>query len=453
LTQLASFVRWLPKHAAHLGSISISLDKIKYKAQDMPWQTYATVFQQALCMAMHVAGSQQPRSAAAAAAAGSQHSPDQPLLSWRLGSFTSDLPGAAQQLAVLPAHSLTHLQLDLQYDTAVNAVALSAALAGLTSLQFLCLKGSCQQAKAAPASCLAGIAQLSKLTELQLHNCWSSIDQPLQQLLAHPVRLRKLQLHVCSDLPDLNLAHLTQLEVLEHSWGALTPATVLPQQLQRLQLGAVECAADLVVPMQLPALKWLSILVRSKKHALLLQLAQHTSLQRLMLVYDGSDEAAATAAVWKQLPQLRGLTMLWENSIPGVEQAAAILAGAAGATRLTKLVFPAQVITDGEEEEDWDAPPPEVAVCASLAAVTSLEELQLNYGYTRLAAGDALALIALTNLTQLLLLSDSPGEHTRCSSRGIDGATLPVCWQQLHVACRSCGILSWTTAVSWVRRA
>jgi hypothetical protein len=321
---------------------------------------------------------------------------------------------------------LTHLELNLEHDTAVDAAALSAALARLSSLQFLSLTSSGSQEKAAPAGCLAGIAQLSQLTELQLHNCWADIDQPLQQLLVHPLPLRKLLLHVRSDLPDLNLAHLTQLEELEHSWGALTAASVLPQQLQRVQLGSVECAADFVAAMQLPALQWFSFLVCLKQHALLQQLAQHTAIQQLALTYDGSDDALATAAVWKQLPQLRELRMLWENSIPSVDQQAAILAGIAAATGLTKLEFPIQVLDSAEDEVDWglgDPPPLDVSVCGSFAALTNLKELWLACSWARLAVGDALALTALTNSTLLSSRAHCLGEK-RIRSRGIDGASV-----------------------------
>jgi hypothetical protein len=396
-----------------------------------PWETYAAAAQQLLAGAMLAANFLPPQAmslppaAATAAALGAFRAGQQQRL-WHLRSYSSNLPHAVMQLAVLPTHSLTHLQLNLEHDTAVDAAMLSLALARLSSLQFLCLESSGCQHKAPPASCLEGIAQLSQLTELQLHNCWSNIDQPLQQLLAQPLPLRKLLLHIRSDLPDLNLAHLTQLEVLEHSWGALTPASVLPQQLQRLQLGSVECAADFVAPMQLPALQWFSFLVRFKNHALLLQLAQHTALQQLALTYDGSDDALATAAVWQQLPQLRELRMLWENSIPTVDQAAAILAGIAAATGLTKLEFSVQVLDSAENEVfgGCEPPPLDVSVCGSLAALQNLQELRLECAFARLAVGDALALTALTNLTLLASRCSCSGEQKRVRSRGIDGTAV-----------------------------
>jgi hypothetical protein len=332
-----------------------------------------------------------------------------------------------QQLAVLPAHSLTHLELDVQHDTAVDAAALSAAIARLSSLQFLSLKSGYSQEKAAPACCLASIAQLSQLTELQLHNCWSDIDQPLQQLLAHPLPLRKLLLHVRSELPDLNLAHLTQLEVLEHRWAALTPASVLPQQLQRLQTGPVWCADDFAAALQLPALQWFSFPVQFKEHGLLLQLAQHTAIQQLALTYDGSDEALATAAVWKQLPQLRELSMLHGDGIFSLDEQAVILAGIAAATGLTNSDFSIRVLEFDESEHKaggWVDPPPlDVSVCGSFAALTNLKELRLECHFARLAIGDALALTALTNLTLLSSRAYCFGEK-RTRSRGIDGASV-----------------------------
>jgi hypothetical protein len=418
--QLASFAYWLYRHAAHVHSISISLRDLAYNEKTvhgLPWQRYLDAAGQVLLLAMR-AVSGAPLHPALPTLRVSPEQQQRLQRAWRLASFSSDLPGAAGLLPFLPAHSLTHLTLDLQHDTAVDGAALSGALAHLSSLQFLCLHSHCMEKTAVPASCLAGIAQLGQLTELQLHKCLSDIDQPLP--------LRKLVLHVRSDLPHLNLAHLTQLEVLEHSWGALTPQSVLPQRLQRLQLGVVECADDLVVPMQLPALQWLSILVRGPEPAQqLLQLAQHTALQELQLRYDGSDEAVATAAVWQQLPQLRELSMVWGNSFPSRQQGADILAGIAACTGLTKLVFPAQVLTEGDEDEEhvppsYEPPPAEVAVCASLAGLTNLRHLELDCAHTRLAPGDALALTALTNLTHLV----SSGMPQLFGGRGVTGAAV-----------------------------
>jgi hypothetical protein len=371
---------------------------------------------------MHVAVFPPPQ----AAAAGALNANQQQSL-WRLRSYSSDLPHAVKQLDVLPAHSLTHLQLDMQLDTAVDAAALSAAIARLSSLQFFSLRSGYSQDKATPASCLAGIAQLSQLTELQLHNCWSDIDQPLQQLLAHPLPLRKLLLHVRSELPDLNLAHLTQLEVLEHRWAALTPTSVLPQQLQRLQIGPVWCADDFAAALQLPALQWFGFPVQFTEHSLLLQLAQHTGLQQLVLTYHGSDGALATAAVWKQLPQLRELRMQHGDGIPSVDEQAVILAGIAAATGLTSLEFCIHVLEFDESEHKaggWVDPPPlDVSVCGSFAALTNLKELRLECHFACLAAGHALALTALTNLTLLSSRAYCFGEK-RTRSRGKDSASV-----------------------------
>jgi hypothetical protein len=416
--QLVGFGNWLVKHSMHVCSISISLKELPVDQdvhggplQDvhgMPWQRYLDLTQQLLPLTMRAVSAAQLQPPAAALQDSNGQQQRQQQRSWRLASFSSDLPGAADLLPLLPAYSLTYLSLDLQHEKAVAAdsSALSSALAGLRNLQFLRLssKPESWEEEASSASCLAGVAQLSQLTELQLLNDWSDIDQPLQQLLAQPLPLRKLLLHVQSDLPDVNLAHLTQLELLDHRWHSLTPRSVLPQQLQRLQLGAVECAEDLEVLMQLPSLQWLSILVRTEDHALLLQLAKHPSLQELALRYDGSEEALATAAAWRQLPQLRELQMKWEHSLPQGQQIADMTAGIAAATGLTKLLLPLESL-DEEDTTEFGTirpSPVQVTVCASLAALTNLKHLELCCVDAELTPGDALALTALTKLTHLV---------------------------------------------------
>ncbi|KAF6254173.1 hypothetical protein COO60DRAFT_1666203 [Scenedesmus sp. NREL 46B-D3] len=80
----------------------------------------------------------------------------------RLPAISSiTLSGCTGMLAALPAHSLTHLDIN-ELGHPVNDPAASAALARLTNLQRLRA-----QIYGGPYSCLAGVAQLTRLTWLE----------------------------------------------------------------------------------------------------------------------------------------------------------------------------------------------------------------------------------------------------------------------------------------------
>jgi hypothetical protein len=85
----------------------------------------------------------------------------------------------------------------------------------------------------------------------------------------------------------------------------------------------------------------------------------------------------------------------------------AILQGAAAASSLTKLVIDVWCIADGdesdvEEDEKDGYSYSSVAACGVLAQLTGLRDLRISE-YSRVVAGDALALTALINLTRLVL--------------------------------------------------
>jgi hypothetical protein len=119
--------------------------------------------------------------------------------------------------------------------------------------------------------------------------------------------------------------------------------------------------------------------------------------------------AAATAAAWRHVPQLRELsirTITLLDIEASRQDLANILAGLAAATSLTNLSLLLHA--------DWPANDGEAAVvaaCASLAGLTNLSSLAFEDG-TRLAPGDVLALTALTGLTRLQLASMGNGVGT-----------------------------------------
>jgi hypothetical protein len=165
----------------------------------------------------------------------------------RLSSFSSDFLNSAAALSALPAQHLTKLELHVPARTDVPG-SLPDVLARLSSLQELHLVSKCDLL---PSSCLAGIAQLQQLTQLQLTGKgWGDL-QGLQQLFAQPLPLRRLQLDgvlKCTYFSEhrgkgLDLSGLTQF--FELVTDKLSKVWVLPAQLTSLQLECVEEASML----------------------------------------------------------------------------------------------------------------------------------------------------------------------------------------------------------------
>jgi hypothetical protein len=332
----------------------------------------------------------------------------------RLECFTSDAPGAAGLLAVLPAHSLCSL--DLTVNSPVNGPAMFASLARLSSLQHLqltCRIGNARGTRGDTFSCVSALANLSQLTEFELGGKWSAETaeaslRSLQQLLAQPLPLRVLRLGVNTELPVLDMGRLTQLTNLIVR-SQLPEGSVLPQQLQQLHLIRCTNSSQLEALLPLQQLQSLDLHVGFADRDALRRLAYKTALQHLALRCDKADAAAGTAAVWVQLPQLQVLEAKWETGrAPSSEQASDIFPLLSAATSLTKLVVqPKAEYFQVAQDEFGNVFEPgmgleSVAACASLASLTGLQELHIVEG-SILRPDDALALTALTNLTQLVL--------------------------------------------------
>jgi hypothetical protein len=260
----------------------------------------------------------------------------------------------------------------------------------------------------------------------------SPLSEALQQLLAQPLPLKSLQLprfngYWSYRLPALNLALLTKLTELNMGSWQVAEASVLPAQLQQLQFSSW-AGADSMAPLtrlEPKQLQHLRLRVDFEQPQLLLQLAQLPALKHLALQYDGCCEghpAAATASAWALLPQLHELEIA-HYFPPSQPQWEAILAGAAAATGLTKLVLDARMVNfaldeamlnseDGIEEA-WAT---EVAACAGLNKLTCLQDLTVggHHGFFKvnMVRGDALALTALTGLTRLVLFRAAHGVGT-----------------------------------------
>jgi hypothetical protein len=150
----------------------------------------------------------------------------------------------------------------------------------------------------------------------------------------------------------------------------------------------------------------------------LLQLAQLSSLQHVALSYCTAKAAAATAPVWRQLRQLRELSLICEGvDSPNMQQWAGISAAVAACTNLTSLMLDVTIW------EDWEAnlqnhQLEQIAVCASVAGLPYLKNLHIRKepAHRTLCPNvvpcDALRLTVLTGLSRLVLeeLGDGVGD-------------------------------------------
>jgi hypothetical protein len=329
-----------------------------------------------------------------------------------MSSFSSDYAGVPSVLAALPAQSLTCLHVDLEskLDVLANGPALAAALAGLTNLRHLCLKNGydCRY----PGSCLAGLAQLTRLTHLSIEGCcWQSVQQPVQQLAMRAVSLQYLQLDMpetAYDRQPLDLRRLTRLAEL--STQGLPKGSRLPAQLQRLLYGPFDLRSTPAMVMPLQQLQRLEVGITSESLVSepLLRLGQLPALTHLSLQYYEFPEAAATAAAWPRLPQLRQLSIEYLGGATKA-QLAGVLAAVAASSGLTNLTL--EINADDVAPPGLREPADQflgIAACASLAGLTRLRDLSLGRS-SSLAPGDALALSALTSLTRLVLGGTSQG--------------------------------------------
>jgi hypothetical protein len=324
-------------------------------------------------------------------------------------------------------------------------------LARLSNLQELHLVS---KGEPVPSSCLAGIAQLQQLTQLQLSGeCseWEDIQQGLQQLFAQPLPLPLLRLQLDNVLRDtafsdegkkgLDLSGLTQL--LELVTAQLSEAWVLPAQLTSLQLETVDEASMLQPLRRHQQLQRLALEVcfadSSVEEALeLVQIAASMpALQHLDMRYVYAIDAVHSAPTWKQLP-LRELSIFMDPYFPPDEQEmASVLQGLAAAVSVTKLVLDAWYAhetddVDGDGQRLWTAAP--VAACATLAQVTGLRDLCITQDSV-LPPGDALALTALTNLTRLVMNGLDAGVGSAAAAALMQSLT-----QLQHLDLRDCEV-------------
>jgi Leucine-rich repeat (LRR) protein len=139
-----------------------------------------------------------------------------------------------------------------------------------------------------------------------------------------------------------------------------------------------------------------------------LQLAQLSALQHLELRFDELDIIMDAAPALPQLPQLNSLCVVFDNENPYTREMVTITASIAACTGLTKLELGTNSVVELENAEVMGCDELPSAVCASLACLTRLRHLCITC-INCLVPGDALALIALTNLTRLAIQDAGPG--------------------------------------------
>jgi hypothetical protein len=374
----------------------------------------------------------------------------------RLRSFNSGLPRAVNMFVALQLRTLAHMDLNMEA-ARTDSAALSAAFVQLSSLRELHLTN---MRATSLGSALTTLAKLSQLTLLKL-SCWPTAQQQLpilpevpstqlaepsaaalQQLLAQPLSLRELRLHMLRQLPVLDMSRLTKLTKLDTGCCQLPENSVLPVTLQQLEFHAWSSADSLapVTKLQLKQLQHLSLSVDIQQHQPLLQLAQLPALQHLALLYVGhysaGHAAVGTAAAWPLLPQLQELML--HADLPHEGDLTRIVESVTAATNLTKLDF--NVIF----EEPYGAEL-QVARFSSLSGLTRLQDLSFNISMRGLgyevyetevyATGDALALTALSSLTRLDVSNAMHGVGTKAAT------ALASTLQQLqHLRLSDCGL-------------
>jgi hypothetical protein len=439
--QLRSFACWLSKHAALVNSIDISLHpatmKLGWYEEFTPAWTAVQELRQAVEAAAWMQAPAVPGPSTVASVQQKQtHKQQQPQPGpLRLASFGSNLPDAPGMLAALPAHSLTCLKLHLLSTTVHDGSALSVALAQLSNLQQLQLRGS----NRAPGSCVAGIAQLSSLTSLHIGGQWEIKQKHLQQAFAQPLQLRVLQLDL-QHLPALNLAALSQLEVLSTPISVDIDETwVFPGHVQQLELGSISTVKSLAALTDLQQLQRLRFegCWDDDNPDLMLALGQLPALQHLELKFADAACGVETVVALPQLPQLSALAIGFRWRDPSYEDWDEIIEAVAACSDLTRLEMETGAVEEqlsASEENEFEGEEwcEAVAACGMLAGLTNLKDLCVC---GRLVTGDALALTALTGLTRLVLeqLGDGVGDTAACA--------LACSLKQLrHLNLKQCGL-------------
>jgi hypothetical protein len=253
------------------------------------------------------------------------------------------------------------------------------------------------------------------------------VSTALQQLLAQPLPLQKLELSTSMRHGRSPVLHVTLPTQLTELCGGVSSCVLakdvlLPTQLQRLKFttwSGADSLAPIIRLQRLQQMKRLCLQVDFAEQWPLLQLAQLPALQHLTLVYDGvaaleRAAASATASAWALLPQLQALDL---RDVPvglhSQHEVAGILAGVAAATSLTKLVWIGSLAPASDAvSQTLDA-----VACMSLTGLTRLKDLTVSGGnIMKSAFKEGWALTALTSLTRLKFEGRARGVATSAAA-------------------------------------
>ena len=413
LAQLAAFTSWLKEYGSLLHSLTVGLRMAASPAQ-------VAVAENLIIQALELAAAK-----------------GRPLLLQKLWkSFLLN----SSCLPSLPAASLTSLSLHGLSPSPKTTRALATGLGCLTGLCTLDMIGIFvpSNPETFPASCLSGLQQLTSLTQLTVHGLacvWEAgIEQHfpgqlkslmfrgydadsldirhltcLQKLdfssrkaltLQHlPQQLSNIDLHTHAEC-ELRLSHVTGLRSLSlEAMGGIVGTSSLPSSLTSLSLADTPLPSFGVADLLANVLELKYSTGKPVPSAVFEDLGRARALKNLSLSYTTVAAAAAVAAQWKQLPQLRSLFLRrmdpedldegeqGEEEMDVLEAMPLIVQEAGLARSLTRLEL---------NMHDWD-----FACGEHLAHLSNLQVLELASLST--SREDLLQLKALTQLTDLSL--------------------------------------------------
>ena len=316
-------------------------------------------------------------------------------------------------LASLSASTITSLSLDMSVSQSA-ASTLPASIQQLSNLQQLTLEvkkdspggqededevGQPEVQLISPAL-LAALRGLTNLRSLELRpmNCtWSS-------LCDLPCSIQRLTILAVGSKSLLDISHMTNLSRLVCiCLDGLVEGSRLPPRLPVAVFGSTPLPAD--APCLLAGVQQLRLTNVDSNADLLVQLSGLRDLQILELIYCSVESAAASAAAWGNLRQLRELVISEDSSVVGEyrNDCQAVLEGIATAKHVTKL----SLTLPG----NWDLP------CVQY--ISHLANLQdLSFEQAKSSRQDMLHLRKLTQLTALALTVSSLDDATAAEVLG-----------------------------------
>jgi hypothetical protein len=442
IQQLSLFCSWLRRQPGLVQEICLFHPLFESATEQ---NAFCNVAEQLLVLSLQEAAgraSTSPSAAAAAAAAAAAPAPHSVL---QLRRFSTNFIRSAALLHALPAAALTQLRLQhssaWRSDLNVNSSSIAQALAQLSSLRSLTLKGHL-----VGNACLAEVGKLAQLTYLDIGDAVDPHDLLGCDLQLLPVGLQEVHVKVFNcvngripvgdDAAAVALGHLTALRTLELETACGTAAgSSLPPSLTALTLRAcmVAGSADSLWQLgihNLPQLQRLQADRSSLQHSeLLAALSNLAQLTHISLTFDDMEAAARAAPAWSRLTALQSLYLQDEEEEATLDQteSLALAQGLAAATSIRNLEIQGPIVHDT------------VQLCAHVTGLTQLQQLEIRGAEHSTSRAEALRLTALTNLTKLCIVYALGVDDTAASALAVRLTKL----QDLQLWC--CNL--WSAAV------